>query len=240
MYFLHWCVASVLPLQLSPRLNWQQGNGDSGRFVQRRGSWKLNHEPLLLYESAQKSAMRSLLARRDAESRKLVCAARIHCAAACAVPAILSPRPTASLRSFCTLLIPGMLAPQVATSSTRLEADRYDHYISHRKCTVRGRNHRPLARLDRPRRLQRIATARTLLTAHSLWPLVCAVAIESRHRLSISCSSVPSPPRCSASSAGSRRWMAAAWRAAAAAPTRSTDPPGRLSRRLQAEPRVSK
>ena len=160
-------------------MNRQQGNGDSGRFVQRRGHGNLitdRYSCTKVPRIARLELRVALLAGAMGFAEMLVCAAHIPFAAACAVPAFLSPHPTASLRSASVVLIPGMSVPQVAASSTSLEADRYDHYISHRKCTVRSRNHRPLARLDRARRLQRIATARTLLTAHSLWPLVCVVA----------------------------------------------------------------
>ena len=173
------------------RLNREKGNGDSGIFVQRRGSWKLNLGPLLMYESAQKSADRAASCssrRRNAASRMLVCIAQNACATACAVPAVLSPHPTASLRSAGTLLIQSTLTQCVAASSTSFEANTYDHYISHGMCTVRGRNHRPIAWCDQRARLARLVRTRTLLTAHSLRLLRGAFAIESRHRSANSCS----------------------------------------------------
>ena len=196
-----------------------------------------------MYKSAQKSADRpaSCSSRpRDAASRKPVRIAQNACAATCAVPVVLSPHPTASLRSAGTLLIQSTSTQHNAASWTSFEANTYGRYISHGVCTVRDRNHRPIAWCDQRARLAGIASSRTLLTAHPLRLLRGAFSIESRHRSATSCSATPCSLRCLESSVGLWRRMAAAWRPAAAASTRLAAPPRRLSRRpdrrLQAQP----
>ena len=224
-------------------MNRQQGNGDSGRFVQRRGSWKTYLGPLHVFKVlriARRAPRRALLGGAMLASRMLVRVTqniRTHHSAGEAVP---SPHPTASLRSAGTLLIQSTSTQHDAASWTSFEANTYGRYISHGVCTVRDRNHRPIAWCDQRARLARIASSRTLLTAHPLRLLRGAFSIESRHRSATSCSATRSCPRCLKSSVGLWRRMAAAWRPAAAASTRLAAPPRRLSRRpdrrLQAQP----
>ena len=173
MYFSHWCVARVLPAQYSPRSNRQKGNGDSGRFVQRRGSWKLNHEPLLMYESAQNSAI----------GARVVLSSKARCCFADA--GMCSPHP---LRG--CLRCPGLPLTSPYGLSALVRHSAHPWYVRATGCCLldkpRGRLLRPLhpapkvhrsrpepsaacpARSPQAFAAQRIATARTLLTAHSL------------------------------------------------------------------------